>query len=61
MGTILESTSIDKIYDAAKMMMEVIHNLGVHRVEVIIKVDSRMDKNQKLEEKMESIKKQLGH
>ena len=39
--------------------MEAIHNLGVHRVEVIIKVDSRLDKNQKLEEKLESIKKQL--
>lgn len=59
MGTILESTSIDKIYDTAKEMMEVIHNLGVKRVEVIIKVDSRLDKNQKLEEKMESIKKHL--
>ena len=59
MGTILESESIEKIYDAAKSMMEVIHNLGVGRVEVILKVDSRQDKNKKMEEKLESVKKYL--
>ncbi|MEJ2261441.1 MAG: MTH1187 family thiamine-binding protein [Nitrosopumilaceae archaeon] len=59
MGTVLESDSIDKIYDAAKSMMEVVHNLGVNRVEVILKVDSRKDKEKKMEEKLESIKKFL--
>ena len=59
MGTVLESESIEKIYDAAKSMMEVVHNLGVARVEVILKVDSRQDKNKKMEEKLESIKKYL--
>ncbi len=59
MGTVLESDSIDKIYDASKSIMEVVHNLGVHRVEVILKIDSRRDKDKKLEEKLESIKKYL--
>ncbi len=59
MGTVLESDNIDKIYDAAKSIMEVVHNLGVNRVEVILKIDSRRDKNQKMEEKIESVNRYL--
>lgn len=58
MGTVLESDDIDKIYKAAKTIIEVVHNLGVNRVEVILKIDSRNDKQVKIEEKIESIKKQ---
>jgi len=57
MGTVLESESIDKIYEASKTIMEVVHNLGVNRVEVILKIDSRKDKQVKMEDKVESIKK----
>jgi len=60
MGTILESDSIDVINSAAKKMMETVHNLGIARVEVIIKIDSRRDKQVKMEEKLESIKKQMS-
>ncbi len=60
MGTVLESDSIDIIYKASKTMMETVHNLGIDRVEVIIKIDSRQDKQVKMEEKIESIKKQLN-
>ncbi len=60
MGTILESDSIDVIYEASKKMMETVHNLGIARVEVVIKVDSRRDKHVKMEEKIDSIKKQLS-
>jgi uncharacterized protein (TIGR00106 family) len=59
MGTVLESESIEKIYDASKSMMEVVHNLGVARVEVILKIDSRRDKEKKMEDKMESVNKYL--
>jgi len=59
MGTILESDSIDIIYEASKNMMETVHNLGIDRVEVVIKVDSRRDKHVKMEEKLESVKKYL--
>jgi uncharacterized protein (TIGR00106 family) len=60
MGTVLESDSIDIIYEASKKMMETVHNLGIARVEVVIKVDSRRDKHVKMEEKIDSIKKQLS-
>jgi len=39
--------------------MEVIHNLGVSRVEVVLKIDSRRDKEARLEDKLESIRKYL--
>ncbi len=60
MGTVLESDSIDIIYEASKKMMEAVHNLGIDRVEVVIKVDSRRDKHVKMEEKLDSIKKHLS-
>ena len=49
MGTILESDNMDVINNAAKKMMETVHNLGIDRVEVIIKIDSRRDKHLKME------------
>ena len=60
MGTILESDSMDVINTATKQMMETVHNLGIARVEVIIKIDSRRDKQVKMEEKLDSIKKQMS-
>ena len=60
MGTILESDNIDTINRATKEMIGTVHNLGVSRVEVIIKIDSRRDKQVKMEEKIESIKKQMS-
>ena len=60
MGTILESDDIDVINNAVKKMMETVHHLGINRVEVIIKIDSRRDKHLKMEEKLDSIKKQMS-
>ncbi|HIE46560.1 MAG: MTH1187 family thiamine-binding protein [Nitrosopumilus sp.] len=60
MGTVFESDDINVIYDAAKKMMETVHNLGINRVEIIIKIDSRKDKQVKMEEKISSIKKYLS-
>ena len=60
MGTILESDSIDTINTATKQMMETVHNLGILRVEINIKIDSRLDKHVKMEEKLKSIKKQMS-
>ena len=59
MGTLLESENVDKIFEASKRIMEAIHNLGVQRVEIVLKIDSRKDKDLKLEEKLESLKKHL--
>jgi len=60
MGTILESDNMDVINNATKKMMETVHNLGIDRVEIIIKIDSRRDKHLKMEEKLDSIKKQMS-
>ena len=60
MGTILESDDIDIINKASKNMIETVHHLGINRVEVIIKIDSRIDKQVRMEEKVESIKKQMS-
>ena len=60
MGTVLESDNIDTVNKAVKSMTETVHNLGVSRVEVIIKIDSRIDKQVRMEEKIESIKKQMN-
>jgi len=59
MGTILESNDVDKIYESAKKIMEVVHNLGVNRVEIILKIDSRNDKQLTMKEKIESINRHL--
>jgi uncharacterized protein (TIGR00106 family) len=59
MGTILESDDIQKIFDATKTMTETIHRLGVKRVEIILKIDSRKDKAQSAADKMESLSKHL--
>ena len=60
MGTVLESDDMDVINKASKNMIETIHHLGINRVEVIIKIDSRIDKQVRMEEKVESIKKQMS-
>jgi len=60
MGTILEADNMDVINNATKKMMETVHNLGIARVEVIIKIDSGKAKDLKMEEKLESIKKQMN-
>jgi len=60
MGTVLESDDLDTINLATKNMMLTVHNLGISRVEVIIKIDSRNDKQSRMEEKIESIKKQMS-
>ena len=60
MSTVLESDNIEIINNAVKSMIETVHNLGISIVEVIIKIDSRRDKQVKMEEKIESIKKQMS-
>ena len=56
MGTVLESDDLDIINQATKNMMLTVHNLGISRVEVIIKIDSRKDKQVRMEEKLNQLK-----
>ncbi|MBT4550712.1 MAG: MTH1187 family thiamine-binding protein [Nitrosopumilus sp.] len=60
MGTVLESDDMDTINKATKEMIDTVHNLGINRAEIIIKIDSRKDKQVRMEEKVEAIKKQMG-
>ncbi|MGQ0606771.1 MAG: MTH1187 family thiamine-binding protein [Candidatus Nitrosotenuis sp.] len=59
MGTILESDSVERIFEASKIMTETIHRLGVKRIEVILKIDSRTDKKQSAQDKIESLDRHL--
>lgn len=60
MGTVLESDEMNKILEAAGRMVEVLHNLGVERVSVILKVDSRRDKSSTISEKVNSVRRQMN-
>lgn len=59
MGTILESDDIEKIFEASKAAIETVHRLGVKRVEAVLKIDSRTDKNQSMQQKVQSVDKYL--
>lgn len=59
MGTVLESDSMEKIFEATRVMSETIHRLGVKRLEIILKIDSRTDKKQSAQDKMDSLNKHL--
>lgn len=56
MGTILESDDIDKIFLASKVLTNALFEMGVMRVETILKIDERHDKIRTLEDKLASIK-----
>lgn len=60
MGTVLESDEMNKILEATGRMVEVLHNLGVERVGVILKVDSRRDKSSTMSDKVESVRRQMN-
>ncbi|WKT57417.1 MTH1187 family thiamine-binding protein [Candidatus Nitrosotenuis chungbukensis] len=59
MGTVLESDRIERIFEATKIMTDAVHRMGVKRVEVILKIDSRSDKNQTIDSKVDSVNKYL--
>ncbi|MDE1827045.1 MAG: MTH1187 family thiamine-binding protein [Thaumarchaeota archaeon] len=57
MGTMIESDDIDKIFEASKSVSNAIFEMGVTRVETILKIDERRDENHSLEDKLKSIEK----
>lgn len=59
MGTILESDDISKIFEASKSVIETVHRLGVKRVEVVLKIDSRTDKTQTMQQKLDALSRHL--
>ena len=59
MGTVMESDDIKAVLDATSSMIEALHNLGVARVGVILKIDSRQDKRAAMADKVSSVYKHL--
>ena len=57
MGTQLESDSLDKIFDATKVVTQELFEMGIQRVETILKIDERHDKVSSLEDKLDSLRK----
>lgn len=57
MGTMIESESIEKIFEAARVMSDSVFAMGISRVETILKIDERRDKDHSLEDKLKSIGK----
>jgi len=58
MGTMLESDDIDKIFLASKTLSNTLFEMGVMRVETILKIDERRDKIRILEDKLASIREE---
>ncbi|MEM3006890.1 MAG: MTH1187 family thiamine-binding protein [Candidatus Nitrosotenuis sp.] len=59
MGTILESDDITEIFEASKSVIETVHRLGVRRVEAVLKIDSRTDKIQTMQQKIDALSRHL--
>ncbi|MEW6043772.1 MAG: MTH1187 family thiamine-binding protein [Thermoproteota archaeon] len=59
MGTILESDDVTQIFEASKSVIETVHRLGVKRVEAILKIDSRTDKTQTMQQKIDALNRHL--
>ncbi|HJU14280.1 MAG TPA: MTH1187 family thiamine-binding protein [Candidatus Nitrosotalea sp.] len=57
MGTMIEAEKIEKIFEAAKVVSDLIFAMGISRVETILKIDERRDKDRSLEDKLRSIGK----
>jgi len=60
MGTVLESDKIEKIFEASKAIIDTVHRMGAKRVEAVLKIDSRSDKNQTMESKVNAVNKYLS-
>lgn len=60
MGIILEAENIDIINETTKKMSTLVHNLGVNRVQLVIKIDSQIDGQKSLQEVTDDIKKHLN-
>ena len=57
MGTILESGSLDEIFNAAKAAVDAVEDEGSERISLTLKVDIRFDKNITMDSKLRSVGK----
>lgn len=59
MGTVIESDRLETILDAIRIMTITVHNLGVGRVGVVVKIDSRLDRHSYLGGKVSAVRRHL--
>jgi uncharacterized protein (TIGR00106 family) len=50
----------DEVFAAVKRCHEVVHKMGAPRVSTVIKLGTRTDRTQTMEEKVKSVKTKLG-
>ena len=60
MGTIIEG-DLDRLLTLARKMHEAVFDAGLMRVVTIIEIDDRRDKTSSISNKIESVKRELGH
>jgi len=59
-GTLIETDSAEKLFDAVKAVHEAVFNEGAQRVATHLKIDDRRDVQKTMEEKVKSVKQKLG-
>jgi len=59
MGTVLEASSLETVFEAVKAAHEAIISEGILRVESNLRIDDRRDKPRTMEDKVNAIKKYL--
>lgn len=59
MGTLIESDNIDVIFNAINKAREALFDEGVKRLEIILRIDERLDKPRSMEDKVISVEKYL--
>ena len=59
MGTLVESESAMAVFEAAEAMAEAVHNMGVGRVELVVKIDSRRRSHATLSSRLDSVARHL--
>ncbi|MFN4336219.1 MAG: MTH1187 family thiamine-binding protein [Candidatus Nitrosocaldus sp.] len=59
MGTLVEAEDIDALFRAVKAARDAILEYGVKRIEILVRIDERLDKEKSLREKVESVQKYI--
>ena len=59
MGTIVESDTVEELFNAAAGMHNAVFNCGVERVVTTIKIDDRRDKKLSMNGKVKSVQQKL--
>ena len=60
LGTQVEAQDVDSVLSAIKAAHAAVINAGAARVISSIRIDERLDRHQTLEEKVSSVKRELG-